>query len=125
MIYLKDSLTNMIHNLTNGDYTFATEIGTFNNRFSVVYSATLSNASNVFDANNVLVFNNENSLNITSGNISMKSVKVFDLQGRTIFERNNVNANALSIENSTLKNQVGIVQITSDANEIISKKVVF
>ncbi len=124
-IYLKDNLTNVTHNLSNGAYTFATEIGTFNSRFTVVYSAALSNATNVFDANAIVVYNNANALNINSGNVQMKTVKVIDLQGRIVFERNNVNNNALSIDNFTMKNQVGIVQITSDLNEIVSKKVVF
>lgn len=124
-IYLKDNLTNVVHNLSNGAYTFATEIGTFNNRFTVLYNTTLSNASIKFDANNIVVFRNGNDLNITSGNIQMKTVKIIDLQGRVVFEKNNVDSNIFSTDHVLLKNQVGIVQITSDSNETVSKKVIF
>jgi hypothetical protein len=36
-IFLKDNLTGVIHNLKNGDYSFTTDIGRFNDRFVLLY----------------------------------------------------------------------------------------
>ena len=53
----------------------------------------------------------------------MNNIKVFDIQGRLIAERNNVKANTTSIQNLKARNQVLIVQVTNEDNQVISKKV--
>jgi len=36
-VYIKDTYTNAIHNLKEGSYYFISQVGTFNDRFEVVY----------------------------------------------------------------------------------------
>jgi hypothetical protein len=36
-VYVEDKLTNISHDLKSGPYTFATEKGTFNDRFLLTY----------------------------------------------------------------------------------------
>jgi ribonucleotide monophosphatase NagD (HAD superfamily) len=53
----------------------------------------------------------------------MNNIKVFDIQGRLITEQKSVKANTTSIQNLKASNQVLIVNVTTDDNQVISKKV--
>ncbi len=123
-IFLKDNLTGTLTNLQNNGYNFVSDAGTFNNRFEIVYESALSNNNNTFNASNVVVFNNNNTLNINA-TMKMKAVKVFDIRGRAIFEKNAINSKATVIEGFMQQQQVLMVQITDNENRIVTKKVIF
>ncbi len=124
-VFLKDNLTGVIHNIKESAYTFASNAGTFNNRFQVVYLAAPLGIENPgLDANNIIVFKQNQTLTINSGSTVMKNVKVFDVRGQQLYVNNNVNATTSNI-NLNVSNQVLIVQITSEDNKTVSKKVVY
>ncbi|WP_370637867.1 T9SS sorting signal type C domain-containing protein [Flavobacterium wongokense] len=120
-VYLKDNLTTTIHNLSTGAYTFASDAGTFTNRFEVVYQAQLSN--HTFTANSVVIYSQGNEFVINSGNTIMKSVKVFDIRGRLLFDKTNINSNQATISGG-LANEVLLLQITSEDGIVVTKKVI-
>jgi len=120
-IYLKDNLTTTVHDLNSGGYTFATAAGTFSSRFEIVYQTQLVNPT--FTANAVIIYNQNNAFVVNSGNTIMNSIKVFDVRGRLLQEKNNINASQTTI-GSGLVNQVLLVQITSDFGVVVTKKVV-
>lgn len=121
-IYLRDNLLNVEHNLET-PYTFATEIGNFNDRFEVLYQSSLGVNNPVLNENNVVVFKQANDIMISAGTATIASVKVFDIRGRLLVEKMNVNASETSI-NAGSDKQVLIVQITSTDNVTVTKKVV-
>ena len=124
-IYLKDLLTGTITDLKAGSYTFVSDTGTFNSRFQVVYNnPALSTNNTIFNENSVLVYKNNGSVYINSGTVTMDNVKIFDIRGRLLIEKKKVNASQTSIDTSAMANQVLAVQITSDTNAKVSKKVV-
>ncbi|WP_445454033.1 T9SS sorting signal type C domain-containing protein [Flavobacterium sp. 25HG05S-40] len=120
-IYLKDNLLVTEHNLQTGAYNFASDAGTFNNRFEIVYQSQLSNPS--FTVNTVVIYNQNNEFVINSGTTEMASVKVFDIRGRLLQEKTNINANQTTI-NGGLSNEVLLVQITSNDGITVTKKVI-
>ena len=120
-IYLKDNLTTTLHDLNSGAYTFATAAGTFNSRFEIVYQTQLANPT--FTANAVVIYNQNNEFVVNSGNIIMSLIKVFDVRGRLLQEKNNLNTTQTSI-GSCPANQVLIIQITSEDGVVVTKKVV-
>ena len=119
-IFLKDNLTTSITNLNAGVYTFASAAGTFNNRFEIVYQSTLGNPN--FTATTVVIYNQNGGFVVNSGNITMASIKVFDIRGRLLEEKKDINASQISI-NGGLANGVLLVQITSADGETVTKKV--
>ena len=123
-IYLRDNVSGTVNNLTTGAYAFATNAGTDNTRFELLFRNSLSTTSNVLNENNVFVYKANNAININSGKIDMANVKVFDIRGRLLVEKNNVNASTLSIDSSSFANQVLIVTITSNDGTKVSKKIV-
>ena len=124
-IYLEDTLLNVIHNLKQSDYTFTTEAGTFDNRFSVVFTdASLGVNDPTFNANEVVVYkNNENNFVIVTGNQVMENVKVFDLRGRLLCEQKAINANQTTVSGG-MANEVLLLQITMGNGEVVTKKVI-
>jgi hypothetical protein len=119
-IYLKDNLTATIHNLNTGGYAFTSAIGTFANRFEVMYQSQLDIP--IFTPDSVVIYSQDNGFVINSGNTIMASVKVFDIRGRVLQEKININASQTTI-NGGLANEVLLVQITSENGAIVTKKV--
>lgn len=122
-IYLRDNLLDVVHDLKESPYTFATEAGSFSDRFEVLYQSSLGINDPSLDANDVIVFKQANDITINAGNNTISSVKVFDIRGRLLVEKHDINSNETSINAGTDK-QVLIVQITSNENQVVTKKVI-
>ena len=122
-IYLKDNLTATIHNLNTDSYTFASDAGTFSSRFEIIYALPLGTGNPIFTANNVIIYSHDNEFVVNAGNIIMSSVKVFDIRGRLIEEKTNINASQTTIKGG-LANEVLLIQITSEDGIVVTKKVI-
>lgn len=122
-IFLKDNLLNIEHDLRNAAYSFVSEAGTFTNRFEIVYESTLSVENPILD-NSVVIYSKNKTIQINSGVSTLNNVKVFDMRGRIVAEKSDVNASSVSIPLEGVANQVLIVQITSTDGQTTSKKVV-
>ncbi len=124
-IFLQDNLTGVVHNIKESAYTFASETGTFNNRFAVVYqSAPLGIENPILDANSIVTYKQNGILHINAGATIMESVKLFDIRGRLLFERNGIQSTTTSLDNLNVEQQVLIVQITTNDAKTITKKVI-
>ena len=123
-IYLRDVVTGVEHDLKLSGYVFVSEAGTFANRFEVVYTNSLATNNPTLNANAVVIYKDNNqSFVINSGAIVMKSVKIFDIRGRLLNSKNNINASQITID-AGQSNEVLLVQVTSADGTTISKKVV-
>jgi len=122
-IFLKDNLLNSTHDLRTGNYTFAAEAGSINNRFEIVYAPLLAVANPALDANQVIVYKQGQDLVVNSGKAIMANVKVFDIRGRLLVEKDNVKASETKLFAGTT-NQVLIVKITSEDHKEVTKKVI-
>lgn len=122
-IYIKDNLTATIHNLTNGAYTFATAAGTFDNRFEIVYQDTTLGVENPDLANQVVVYYQNDGFVVNAGKMEMKKIKVFDVSGRLIAERDDIYATETRVKVNAAK-QVLLLQITTVDGVVVIKKAV-
>ncbi len=122
-VYLVDSNRDIETNLKTSSYSFTATAGVDNGRFSLTFQKTLKVDASVFNDKSVIVYKNNGVIYVNSGAKLMNNIKVFDIQGRLIAERNNVKANTTSIQNLKANNQVLIVKVTTDDNLEISKKV--
>ncbi len=122
-IYLKDNLLNTVVDLSEGNYSFASAVGTFNSRFEVVYQSTLGATNPTFTANSVIAFSENGEIKINSGSTIMELVRVYDLQGRLLAEKNQINASETKIT-TTATNQVLLVEITATNGNKITKKII-
>lgn len=121
-IYLQDHLTNTIHNLNDGAYNFASEVGVFNSRFELVFEDLLSTEQNVFTSNTVVLYKQNQDCVVNTGNVAMRSIAVYDIQGRLLFEKDEVNATEYRFALPT-SNEMLLVKIISKENEKVTKKI--
>ncbi|HLN95541.1 MAG TPA: T9SS sorting signal type C domain-containing protein, partial [Flavobacterium sp.] len=125
-VYLKDNATNVLHDIKSGDYTFAADAGTFNDRFQIVFNTTtLGTDQPVLTDNAVTVYKNGTSLEVNAGTVDMQSVKIFDIRGRLVASRESINATSTSFANLSATQQVLLVQIVSKDGTTVTKKVIF
>ena len=122
-IYLKDNFNNTVHNLTLGNYTFTTVAGLFIDRFNIIYQNLLGNINPTLNANQIIIYNKNQTTFISSGEIKIASFKIFDIQGRLLFSKSGINDTQINL-NLNFNNQVLLYHITSQDGDTIIKKVI-
>jgi hypothetical protein len=121
-VYLEDTLTNIIHNLSESPYSFHSETGIFNNRFVLRYKdTTLSNPN--FDLSSVLIYSESNQIIINSGIESIISYEIYDVLGRILKSDSNLVINQI-VSELEVSNQPLIVKVKLDNNQVITKKII-
>ncbi len=123
-VFIKDKLAKIIHDLKSGPYAFASEAGTFNTRFEIVYqNSSLSTQAPSFNENNVVVYKKDQEVFVNSGLAQMSNVSIYDIRGRLLVTKDKINASEAKLFTGATK-QVLIVKITSDTNGIVTKKII-
>lgn len=122
-IYLKDNLLNTVNDISAGSYSFASAIGTFNSRFEVVYQSALAETNPTFTANSVIAFSENDEIRINSGSTIMELVRVYDLQGRLLVEKKQINSSETKLS-TTATNQVLLLEITAANGLKVTKKII-
>ncbi|CAD0000418.1 hypothetical protein FLACHUCJ7_00033 [Flavobacterium chungangense] len=125
-VYLEDKQTGTVNELTAGNYVFTTKAGTFNDRFVLRYSANTLGTGDfevADDAVWVKIANKTVSVNSTSENID--KVFIYDLSGKQLYVKEDVNNLQLLIENLPFAQQVLLVKVVLDNGYQTTKKVVF
>jgi hypothetical protein len=124
-IFLKDNLVGITHNIKQSPYSFTSNIGIFNNRFEIVYVNSVLGIDNpAFNENSVFVFKKDNTITVNSGTTQMKSVVVYDLRGRLVAEKTNINTTETKLD-LAVEQQVLLVTITTVDNQKVTKKIVY
>jgi|GEM_PF-822243 len=123
-IFLKDNYTNAIHNLKEGAYYFLSQAGTFNDRFELVYKKAVQQNESIVD-NSVLIYPANGTISINSSVDKINSVTVFDILGKQVFTKANINSNVFTITDVVAQNQSLIVKLTLANGTQITKKIVF
>ena len=124
-IFLKDKLVGTVHNISDGAYNFTTASGDFADRFEIVYmQPSLGTANPELNANSVIVYQQGSTINITSGNLDMTDVTVYDVRGSKIYTKTGINSNETSITNLAVQQQVLIIEINTLSGKV-TKKIIF
>ena len=124
-IYLKDHATGSLQNLKQAPYTFNAQVGNYNSRFEIRYQNQLDVNNPVFDANTVIIYTQNGSIYIRSGNFIMDEIEIFDITGRLLFSKPNVNATSENITRLSIQNQLLIIKIKSLEKGIVTKKIIY
>ncbi|WP_369752740.1 T9SS sorting signal type C domain-containing protein [Flavobacterium sp. WC2409] len=125
-IYLKDNLTNTIHDLNQSAYNFKTETGTFNNRFVLSYAnKTLVTENFDLFEKGVLISNKNKEVKINSSVENIDMVLIYDLLGRQIYKKTNVDSKELIILNLLSAKQTIVVKVSLQGGKIINKKIIY
>lgn len=124
-IYLQDNLLNIVHDLKQAPYNFASTYGTFDDRFVLRYeNSVLSNNTFVNEENQVIISAKDTKINIVSNTQKIKQIEVFDVLGRRLFNNDLVNEKTFTTTSILAKNQTLIVKIKLENGEIITRKII-
>ncbi|WP_052257270.1 T9SS sorting signal type C domain-containing protein, partial [Flavobacterium sp. AED] len=127
-VFIEDKNTNSIKNLKEGPYTFTTESGTFNDRFVLRYTntnKTLDTDSFETLEKTILVSNKNKLIKINSSVEMINKVQVYDLLGRSVYQKIDVDLNELTISNLVINNQVLLVKILLQNGKTVTKKIIY
>ena len=123
-VYLKDNYTGDVLNISERDYTFTSEKGTFNSRFTLQF--TDQNALGGLDLalDKVVLFPNpaSTSFTVVSPNTLLNSIEVFDILGRKVLQTNS-NTLSHSVDITSLKNATYLVKITTQSGIVVKQLV--
>jgi hypothetical protein len=98
---------------------------TFHYIDDVVYKKVVLGVPSLsLDEKSIVVFKKDNTININSTEMTIKSVQLFDVNGRVIATKNNVNALETSFSNLSLASGVILVKITGTDNTVVTRKLV-
>lgn len=123
-VFVRDNLIGTEYNITNTPYLFTTQVGTFDNRFQLVYIQRLATPSETFTTNSVLVTNNSDGLHVATIGIVMKDISVYDISGRLLFKQLNINESATDLKMFSHTNKVLLLKITSQENVTVTVKAI-
>ena len=124
-VYLEDKLLQVVHDLKTGSYDFASEVGSFNNRFQLRYNnLALANPSFDFTADSIIVYKQNEQLVIHSGKTVLSKVEVFDARGRLIATKSNLNTTEVRME-AGVSNQVLLVRLYAKDGGMVTKKILY
>ncbi|MFC0602952.1 CUB domain-containing protein [Winogradskyella pulchriflava] len=121
-IYLEDTYTNTIHDLRVSPYTFASDAGTFNDRFILRYTNVTLGIGELNPLNGIQVFEENEKIVVKSDHETIQSIEVYDILGRSLFTNKIVNSNRYSIgslrpSNTTLFLKIRLI----DGKEKVAK----
>ncbi|MBC7525449.1 MAG: choice-of-anchor D domain-containing protein, partial [Flavobacterium sp.] len=123
-IYLEDKQLNIIHDLRLSPYSFTSTTGIIKDRFVLRYNLdTLTTSTYNGIQNNVLVATNNNLISIKSTIDKIKTVIIYNILGREISVKKEVDQNEMTISNITNKNQALLVKIVLENGKVVSKKI--
>ena len=123
-IFVRDNLMGIDHNIKVSPYTFASDAGTFDSRFELVYTQALGIPSTDFTPNSVIVYKNTDWFHVNTKGITMKEIQVYDVTGRLIFKQSDINATTTVLRGLTETNEVLFLKITSEDNVMVTVKVI-
>lgn len=125
-IYIIDNYIEAIHHLSDSDYSFTTNAGTFNDRFEIVYQENLLGIKNPTSSlNSIIAYKNREDIIVKSNNQLIRELKVFDIQGRRLYQAENVYKNDFIVKNLRSSKQVVIIQIITVNGFQINKRIMF
>ncbi len=117
-VYLKDNLTGIVANLSEGNYTFHANAGDSVDRFEIQYKPANSLDVSNNEKENLKVYQTKNEIVIDSP-IKVTGVKIFDASGKLLYSKKE-NENKLKINSVFFKSGVYLVEVeTSKGKEIV------
>jgi hypothetical protein len=125
-VYLKDNLLNVTRPIKASSYSFISDAGTFTNRFEIVYQNGLLSVNQAdFNASLVVYKDKDGGLNITSNGFLVNQVEVYDISGRVLIKKSDVNSSSTTISGLNYTNQVLLVKVISADGKEAMKKIAF
>lgn len=122
-IYIKDHLTGTLHDLQAGAYSFTSAVGTFNDRFEIVYqNDEVLSLHDSQSAKGLAVWNDQTIIGIASPK-PLVAVRLLDLNGRVLVDEF-ASGRQATVDIAHLPTQVLLVRIAFEDGTSAVRKIV-
>ena len=122
-VYLLDKTENVVHNLSDADYTFKSIEGTQKDRFVILFKSTvLGTPENQLQHISIVPNPTTGNVTIVSPKTVINTVEVFDIRGRRLMEVDYNNTH-YSLDLSSLQSATYFVKINTSEGSIIKRVV--
>ncbi|MBQ0785859.1 MAG: T9SS type A sorting domain-containing protein [Oceanihabitans sp.] len=123
-IFIEDTYTNTIHNLRINPFSFNIDAGTYNDRFILRYTDQALSIDE-YEVSGLEILAPSNSyIKVKSGNSTIKTVVVYDLLGRILINKTEINASEIRFNNPNFSEGTYMVKaILSSGKQKIQKVV--
>ncbi len=122
-IYIEDLQEGVIHDLNASPYGFTTTSGTFNDRFLLRYTTETLGTTVPELQNTLQVATGNDKLSLHSSVDNISGIRVFDLSGRLIFEKQDISDKDFTIK-KPVSHQAVIVRVTFADGVVETRKVI-
>jgi len=122
-IYLEDTELNIIHDLKANPYIFTTELGVFKERFLLRFTSETLSIADQDIINNVDIRALSQTIEATSTQSFIKTFELFDITGRLIHKKLNVENTNYSYPTNNLSSGTYVVTVSLANGGTLSKKV--
>ena len=126
-VFLEDKLLNVIHDLKQTAYVFSSDKGQFNERFVLRYKEKEIDTVNLSTASGKVLISNKNKqvkVNSLTSDLIDK-VFVYDVTGRILYKKENVNSSEFSLINIVSKNQMLLVKSVLQNGQVVISKIIY
>lgn len=123
-VYLEDKKLRVLHDLKTAPYSFASDAGTFNDRFVLRFKSNML-GTDTFQPDNGIKILRGNELKVHSTIEKIKNLVVFDPTGRKIDEYSGVYTNEITLKNVKKSSGVVVLTITFENDTTLNLKTVF
>jgi uncharacterized delta-60 repeat protein len=125
-VFVEDKLNNSIINLKNENLTFTTAVGVFNDRFVMRFTnKNLALTEIEKEEESVVVFNENQQLQVNSTKEFIDEISIYDLAGRKIYGRNDINKIDFSLLNLVSNHQALVINIVLQNGHSVVRKIVY
>jgi hypothetical protein len=126
-IFMYDALDNSYHDIKTSTYEVVLPTGVYNNRFEITFKdASLTHSDNI--KSDLILSQNENTHTLTVSNpnsLDLKSVKLYDLNGKQIFEKQQPGIqDSYQFSTAGLAEAVYLVEILTTGNRKMAQKII-
>jgi len=125
LIYLRDNLTGLIHDLKSGEYTFSTEIGVFDARFEIIYENDTLGIENPELINSLMVATGNQQIELKSTYELIQKIQIYDVLGRRLFQHDAIQNQSFVISGLLPQNQALFIKVEMNNGQTITKKIIF
>jgi hypothetical protein len=125
-IFLEDKKLAIIHDLKKAAYNFSTNKGVFNDRFVLRYTNnTLNTGDFEMLDNQIIVSSKHKRITINSSAGAVQKIEVYDLLGRQLYEKGDINDSSFKIQNLMVGQPILLVKVMLKNGQIVSKKIIY
>lgn len=125
-VFIEDKDMKIKHDLKESPYLFSTKKGNFNERFELNFiSKDLKTDIPEREINQISIFVNNNNIIIDANKNEIKDITIFDISGKQIYRKTNIENSRFSIENLSSKNQILLLKISLKNGYHSTRKILF